>query len=379
MDVLFFWILLVGSSFSYFIYPALLIFVPRRRVSENLENYEQSELKARISLIVTAHNEAARIREKIENCLALDFQNLEIVVASDASTDETDKIVQEFASRDVKLVRAEERRGKEYAQLNAISRSTGDVIVFSDVATSIPKDALGLIVEYFKDPTVGAVSSEDRFISRDGRLVGEGAYVRYEMWLRGLESKRAGLVGLSGSFFAARRSVCEEWDVFSPSDFNTALNCARKGLLAVNAPDVLGVYQDVSDSSQEYARKVRTVIRGITALSRHTEVLNPFKFGAFSFQVFGHKVMRWLVPWFQVLLFLVSLIVAGEGLIYLLALMVQLTFYTCVLGGYVRPSLLVYSFVRIPYFFFQANLAIAQATIAFLRGRRMNVWAPSQR
>lgn len=378
MLVILFWLAALGALFSYFIYPLLLRLMPSRR--KGLETKDQSLSPEKVSLIVTAHNEAHRIRDKIENCLALRYPDLEIIVASDASSDDTDKIVCEYENQGVKLARAEERKGKEYAQLQAINAASGDILVFSDVATSIPEEAIGRMVAYFGDPSVGAVSSEDRFMSLDGSVVGEGAYVRYEMWLRGLESERAGLVGLSGSFFAARRGICKEnWDIYSPSDFNTALNCVREGLVAVTAPDVLGYYKDVADASKEYQRKLRTIIRGLTAISRHPEVLNPFKFGWFAFQVFGHKLMRWAVPWFQALLFCVSIALVGKAGIYALALVLQVFFYGCVLAGHLIPELRKKTFIKIPYFFFQVNLAIAHATVYFLRGRRMTVWTPSKR
>lgn len=375
---LMFWLAVFGALFSYLLYPMLLQLLPRRRGASC--QHARPPVEPKISLIVTAHNEEARIREKLENCLKLDFPGLEIIVASDASTDETDQIVAEYSNRGVRLARAEERKGKEHAQLQAIKASTGEILIFSDVATSIPEDAIDRMVRYFDDPVVGAVSSEDRFVSRDGTVAGEGAYVRYEMWLRGVESDRAGLVGLSGSFFAARREVCEEgWDIYSPSDFNTALNSARKGLVAVTAPDVLGYYHDVADASKEYQRKIRTIIRGLTALSRHAEVLNPFRFGWFSFQVFGHKLMRWAVPWFQILLFVTSVLLAGKGTFYSLALLAQLLFYGVVIAGHYKPELRERTVFKIPYFFVQVNLAIARATVEFLKGRRMTVWTPSKR
>jgi cellulose synthase/poly-beta-1,6-N-acetylglucosamine synthase-like glycosyltransferase len=373
-----FWISVFGVLFSYFLYPLLLRLAPRRKGAA--VSYPEPASAPSVSLIVTAHNEEGRIREKIENCLQLTYPGLELIIASDASRDGTDAIVGEYSGKGVLLARAEERKGKEYAQLQAIRKASGDILVFSDVATSIPEDAIEKMARYFDDPSVGAVSSEDRFVSRDGSVVGEGAYVRYEMWLRGVESQRAGLVGLSGSFFAARREVCDtDWDILSPSDFNTALNSARKGLVAVTAPDVLGFYQDVADASKEYQRKNRTIIRGLTALSRHMEVLNPFRFGWFSFQVFGHKLMRWAVPWFQMLLFFTSLLLMARGGVYGLALFVQILFYGVVVAGHLKPSLRERTVVKIPYFFVQVNLAIARATIDFIRGRRMTVWTPSQR
>lgn len=89
---------------------------------------------------------------------------------------------------------------------------------------------------------------------------------------------------------------------------------------------MLGHYQDVADPGKEYQRKLRTVIRGWTALARHPEVLNPAKFGLFAWQVFSHKLMRWAVPWFLVVLFVVSIMLAGSGWIYSLALVLQLAF-----------------------------------------------------
>ncbi|SFM53753.1 glycosyltransferase family 2 protein [Marinobacter zhejiangensis] len=379
MVVITFWLALLGAVFSYFIYPIVLMLIPKRQVKDFGQETPDSP-PPKISLIVTAYNEESRIREKIKNCLEIDYPDLEILIASDCSSDQTDEIVGEFRGKNVVLARATERKGKENAQLQAIGKSTGDIVVFSDVATTIPADALRKLVRYFDDPDVGAVSSEDRFVSRDGGIVGEGAYVRYEMWLRRLESSRAGIVGLSGSFFAARRDVCEvDWDIYSPSDFNTALNCARKGVVAVTAPDVVGIYTDVSDPQKEYQRKIRTVIRGWTALSRHLEVLNPSKFGLFAFQVFGHKLMRWAVPWFLVLLFITSIALAGKGAFYTLALLGQAAFYGLVLAGHFSPDLRAQALIKIPYFFVQVNIAIAHATVFFLTGRRMTVWTPSKR
>ena len=365
-------------GFSYFIYPVILKFLPDRQKTVSSSESKQESF---ITLIITAHNEEKRIREKLDNTVKIDYPTelLEIIVASDCSTDQTDEIVASYAQQGVRLVRADERKGKEYAQLCAIREARGDILVFSDVATKIEPGALHLLVNHFDDPKVGAVSSEDRFVSNDGSIVGEGAYVKYEMWLRSLESERAGLVGLSGSFFAARKDVCDEWDIYSPSDFNTALNCAKKGLVAVSSSQVVGIYSDVKDPSLEYQRKIRTIIRGITAVSRHTEVLNPFKFGLFAFQVWSHKILRWAVPWFLILFFVITLLLSGAHWFFVLVLIGQLAFYACVLCGHFSPKLRNIPWVKIPYFFVQVNLAIAVATLKFLSGKRMTTWSPSQR
>lgn len=381
IETLLFWMLLLLSAYSYFLYPLLLrgLLVWRGTTADSPPANEL-ELPT-VSLVITAHNEAARIRDKLNNTLAIVYprDRLEIIVASDSSSDETDAIVDEYANRGVRLVRAGERLGKEHAQQCAVQAARGEILVFSDVATRIPPEAIGKLVAVFADPQVGAVSSEDRFLSQDGRLMGEGAYVRYEMELRRMESRLAGLVGLSGSFFAARRAVCADWDIHAPSDFNTALNCARLGLRAVTAPEVLGYYRDLKDPRQEYQRKLRTVLRGITGLARHLEVLNPVRFGLFAFQMWSHKVMRWLAPWCLLGLFAVTLAIHSRHWLYALALWGQAGFYGVALAGHWYPRLRALTPVRILYFFVQANVAVAQATLYFLAGRRMTTWQPSSR
>jgi cellulose synthase/poly-beta-1,6-N-acetylglucosamine synthase-like glycosyltransferase len=377
MIALLFWLCMLGALYSYFIYPLLLVGL--RRLRGPRPAAAEAGTPVSMTMVVTAFNEEARIREKIENTLDLRYPGLEMIVASDCSTDATDAIVREYEARGVRLVRAAERLGKENAQGCAIREARGDVIVFSDVATRIQPDALVKLAQHFREPGVGAVSSEDRFITQEGEVAGEGAYVKYEMWLRQLESGLAGLVGLSGSFFAARRGVCEEWDIHSPSDFNTALNCARKGLRAVTAPDVLGFYRDLKDPRKEYDRKVRTVLRGITAIARHKDVLDPSRFGLFGWQVWSHKVMRWAVPWFLIAVFLLNLPLLGSHPLYGLLFAAQLAFYGIALAAHASARVKQRSLPRIIYFFVQVNVAIADACRRFFRGERRTVWQPSAR
>jgi glycosyltransferase involved in cell wall biosynthesis len=376
-----FWLFLFLSLYSYFIYPLLLVLLAKLQVRLKSSGIDAAPNVPSLTLIVTAFNEQTRIREKIDNMLALDYpaERLELIIASDCSTDDTDAIVGEFAARGVRLVRAAERLGKENAQWCAIQQASGDILVFSDVATQMPADALRKLVAYFADENVGAVSSEDRFLSDNGAIAGEGAYVRYEMWLRQMESNLAGLVGLSGSFFAARKSVCQQWDIHCPSDFNTALNCARAGYRAVTAADVLGFYKDLKDPQKEYQRKVRTVLRGITAVARHPDVLSLTRFQLFALQVWSHKIMRWGVPWFLASLFLVSLALAGDGWFYTLALLGQLAFYGVAIAAHSNESIKNHGVARIIYFFVQVNVAIAEATVKFFSGKRMTTWQPSAR
>ena len=370
-----FWICAVGAIYSYALYPMiLLLLVPKRRASS-----PSARTQPKVSLVIACRNEEKRLGAKIENALKLSYPSIEIMVASDSSDDGSDAIVESYAPKGVRLVRSPERRGKEYAQGLAIAAATGDIIVFSDAGTDLPPDSIDHIVDRFQDLRVGAVSSEDLFIGADGKLAGEGAYVKYEMWLRRLESERAGLVGLSGSFFAVRRSALSKWDASIPSDFACALMTNRAGLVAVSDARVRGIYKDIKDPRKEYQRKVRTAVRGMTGLGRLAGVLNPFRYGLFAFQVWSHKVMRWLVPWFLLGLLVSSLLLRDTAPFYEWALWLQVAGYAVVLVAHVLKVVRDIGPVRIGYYFIQANLALAHAAILFISGKRIVVWDPSVR
>ena len=207
--------------YAYFGYPLCLLIIS---VFKKPNNYSPSNnYQPTVSYIITAYNEEKRIKEKIENSLKQDYskEKLEIIVASDCSSDGTDEIVRTFEDKGIKLIRAPERKGKENAQKHAVDAASGEILVFSDVATVLKPDGISKIVGNFGDPAIGCVSSEDKFIDKDGNISGEGASVKYEMFLRKLESKVNTLVGMSGSFFAARREVCKNWATDLQSDFNT--------------------------------------------------------------------------------------------------------------------------------------------------------------
>ncbi len=367
-----------GSLYSYFIYPLLLKLFPKQEL-----NLVANELLPHISVIIAARNEAKRIATKLQGTLALDYPSdrLEVIVASDASDDATDSIVQSFAQRGVKLARTSTRGGKEAAQAHAISMARGEVLVFTDAATRLSPDSLKLIVEDFRDPSIGAVSSEDRIEQApgDGQGSGEGAYVRYEMWLRRLESDRAGLVGLSGSLFAVRRPVADLWPSDVPSDITAALSSARLKLRAISNPQLIGYYADLQNPEKEYERKVRTVVRGMAAVGARAELLNPFRYGLFAFQLWGHKVMRWLTPVFMITLLASNIALAPGSGFYSFLLILQCAFYLVAVCAWRFAPLRGITFFRLCAYLLQVHWALLHAGFRFLRGERIVVWNPSVR
>jgi cellulose synthase/poly-beta-1,6-N-acetylglucosamine synthase-like glycosyltransferase len=334
-----------------------------------------------VSFIITAYNEELRIRDKLDNSLAQNYptDRLEIVVASDCSTDHTDSIVKAFKPHGIRLIRADERKGKEAAQKLAVQATSGEILVFSDVGTILPPHGISTIVKNFHDHTVGCVSSVDRFVDSDGKLSGEGAYVNYEMFLRQLETKVNTLVGLSGSFFAACREVCEPWAEDLQSDFNTLLNAVKLGLRGVSDPDSVGYYKNLADERKEYERKVRTVLRGISVLMKSLPMLNPIKYHLFSWQLFSHKLCRWLVPFAMVLAFVSNMLLIAGSAFYQYTFGFQVTFYVMALAYFWIQHLPKKDMLRIPSFFLMANLSILDAWYRYVRGERILGWDPSKR
>jgi cellulose synthase/poly-beta-1,6-N-acetylglucosamine synthase-like glycosyltransferase len=374
---LIFWGSVAFIVYAYAGYPLLLLLigtVRRRRI-------RRGPITPAVSYIIAARNEESRIGEKLESTLRLDYpqERLEVIVASDCSDDRTDEIVGSYAGRGVRLVRAPARLGKEATQKLALAAACGEILVFSDVATIVEPGGVRAIVQSFLDPTVGCVSSKDCVLGEGGHANGEGAYVQYEMLLRTLETRVGSLVGLSGSFFAVRRQVCHEWVSDLPSDFNTVLAAVRLGLRAVSDPDSIGYYRSIANPSREFDRKVRTVLRGISTLMRGASLLNPLRYGLFSWQLFSHKLCRWLVPLAMLAALAANTALAGRDPFYLTLWIGQCAFYGLALAGLAGGRWLPRRLLRLPSFFVLVNASIAHAWYRYARGDRMLIWTPSRR
>jgi cellulose synthase/poly-beta-1,6-N-acetylglucosamine synthase-like glycosyltransferase len=363
--------------YSYFGYPLSLYLISLIRI----KNHKIKIIYPRVSLIVTAFNEKERIREKIENTLSIAYpkDNIEIIIASDGSTDGTNEIISSYAGKGIHLLPIPVRGGKESAQKEAVRRSTGEILVFSDVSTMIEANGIVQIVSNFADPEVGCVSSRDLVIGPDGKTGGEGFYVKYEMWLRRLESRVSSLVGLSGSFFAARRVVCEDFAEDLDSDFRTLLNSVKAGKRGIIDPMAIGYYRDILDPRKEFDRKERTVLRGITVFFRNTEFLNIFKYGLFSYQYLCHKLLRWLVPLFMIISLLIIVIMSFNSLAYLIILLSIIAVFSYYLLLHYNIIGNPINIMMVPVYFIMVNLSILTAWWKYFKKERVTVWNPTKR
>lgn len=378
---------LFSILYAYFGYPVLLLYLKSRRINKAEAGIEPSSY----SIIISTRNESANIKAKIENTLDLDWfdgkklrdvvassNEIEIIVADDASDDGTLEIVNSYAESGVKVSRLQERGGKEVAQKKAVEFSRGEIILFTDTKVLISHDVILKARAYFSDPNIGAVSSVDKVVDESGES-GEGAYVKYEMKIRELESEVASLVGLSGSCFLVRREIASAIRGNLCSDFFSATEAVRLGKRSVLARDIIGSYKAVTDSGKEYERKIRTVLRGMSAILEQPEVFDYSKFGFFSIQVLSHKIYRWLVPWFFILLFFSSMFLRRCVCMWGLVFWAQVIVLGLALAGYLKEDLRRYALVRIPLFFVLSNTAILVASVRLLKGESVIVWDPSKK
>lgn len=376
-DVLF-WLAIGWVLYGYIGYPvllALLRFLRPRPVC-------RAPIVPPLTVIVAVHNGERALRAKLANLLEQDYppDRYQLIVADDASTDDTPAILAEHAARGVAHVRIAERGGKERAQRAALPHATGEIVIFTDVGTRMARDGLATIVRSFADLSVGCVSSTDRFLDGQGRPAGEGLYVRYEMMLRRLESDVYSLVGLSGSFFAARRSVLEGFSDRLPSDFCTLLGSIRAGLRGVADEEAYGFYADVVHRGDEFGRKVRTVVRGLTAFFSARDLLSPLRNPIFFWQLLSHKFVRWTIPFAMLVALLASLVPALQGsLFFQVVLALQLAAYLHAALAEFFPRLDANILGRTVHFFIVANASILVAWMCYLAGQRVVMWNPTVR
>lgn len=372
-----FWSSIVFLAYTFAGYPLLLAFVSlfhRRRT-------QRQDIVPTVTLIVPAHNEAKIIKSKIENCLQLDYprEKLEMIVASDASQDETNDIVRAFAGRGVRLLETQERKGKHYVQMLARDSSVGEILVFTDAGVQLPPDSIHRIVSNFADPSVGCVSSEDEVVGQS-KGQGEGVYVRVEMWLRRLEAEVGSLVGNSGSFFAARREVCDmPWHPSQSSDFFLALHAIERGQRAVVDQSCRAQYGLVRSEKAEFRRKVRTIVHGIDVLFLHLKLMNPFRYGFPAWQIVSHKLFRWLVPFAMLFLLVSNAMLYRSNSFYAVLFALQLAAYGGGLLAMAMRQVAKFKPFKLVAFLLMANAATITAWLEFCAGERYAAWEPSRR
>lgn len=376
-----FWVCIALLVYAYVGFPLLVMLVGAIRN----RSVRKEPVTPAISLIIAAYNEEDCIGERLENALATDYprEALEIIVASDGSSDGTEEIVSDYATRSVRLLRLP-RYGKIHALASAVREATGAVLVFSDANIDVEPQALRKIAGNFADPMVGGVVGNTSYRIQRGSESsshGESSYWRYDTWIKALESRTGSVVSAHGGLYAIRRELFQvPADAAVTDDFFISTGVVEQGFRLVFEPDARAYENAIPAAAREFSRRVRLMTRGLRGVSLRRSLLNPFRYGFYSVVLFSHKILRRLLPLALLLLLASSVYLQGYHPFFGLALAGQLIFYLLALAGYgLRTTKLGRSKpLLIPFFYCMANLAALFALLRFARGERITLWQPQR-
>jgi cellulose synthase/poly-beta-1,6-N-acetylglucosamine synthase-like glycosyltransferase len=377
MIVALFYLSLLLVLYTYLGYPLLsaaLGLVLRREVAKR-------PIEPLVSVLISAYNEESSIAATLENKLRLDYppEKLEIIVVSDASTDGTDAIVAGFAQRSVRLLRQEPRAGKTCALNLAVPQARGEILVFSDANSLYAPDALRHLVANFADPTVGYVTGQMVYAGEDGTPVGDGcgAYMRYENALRSLESRTGSVVGVDGGIDAVRAALYRPMNPELLPDFVLPLRVIEQGWRVVYEPRALLCESALKEDADEYRMRVRVSLRAFWALLEMKRLLNPLRYPLFAWQLWSHKVLRYLCFLFLACAYLSNALLWEHGLFFRALFLAQNVLYLCALSLGLLERIGIHGrFLTFSRYFCLLNVAAAHACGKFLLGRKQVLWAP---
>jgi cellulose synthase/poly-beta-1,6-N-acetylglucosamine synthase-like glycosyltransferase len=325
-----FWFCAVAVLYAYVIYPMALVVFARWFGSQSSAAPQIAEGSLpRVSLLIAAYNEETTIAERLENALALDYpaDKLEIVIASDGSSDSTASVVQRYGDRRVRLLDYRERRGKAEVLNAAFRELTTDIVVLSDANTFTDRSALRHLVRWFQSPDVGVVCG--RLVLTDpasGRNV-DSIYWRYENVLKYYESRLGALLGANGAIYAIRRELFQgiRQNTLIDDFVIPLLTRLRTHCAIVYDADAVAYEETPAAIGSEFKRRARIGTGGFQSMSVLWKLLNPAQ-GWIAFTFFSHKIARWLCPFFLMGAFGANLLLlSNRG--YQLAFAVQSALY----------------------------------------------------
>jgi len=256
----------------------------------------------KVTVLITAHNEAARIEKRIFNVLASVYprDRLEVLVASDGSQDGTDRLVEELgANHPVRLFASGGRLGKTETQNRALASASGEIVVFSDAETQFASDFVSEIVGPFRDPAVGMTTGRLQLVDSGGVVApSQGAYWAYELRLRRLESKLHILAVASGQAMAVRKNLLRRMDPTIGEDCIVPLDVVVQGFRVVHCDAAEATDTLESEPAKELRTRIRMTLRNWLGTWSRPELLNPLKHPGYALALWSHKLLRWLGPFF---------------------------------------------------------------------------------
>ncbi len=358
-----FWGSLGALAWTHAAYPAAAAVAARFRGRP----VRRAEWAPTVSVIVAAWNEEAVIARRLENLLEQDYppEKVEIVVASDASTDQTDELVESMSTEEprVRLLRCE-RGGKVAAQNRAVRETDGEILAFSDANAVWEPDALAKLVRSFADPDVAYACGRLRLLEPDGTNR-EGVYWRYELWLREQESALGSVTGGNGSIYAVRRSDYVDVDPRFGHDLSLPYLMVQRGRRAVYDPEAVAWERPTPDIETEYRRKVR-MFEHCWAIVREGRMLRRVD-PVYLVELLSHRHLRYASGALHLVLFAATLALAPRGGVYAAALAGQLALLALAAA---RPGL--------PRYYVLVTWATVEALANYLRAGVPVVWEKAE-
>lgn len=378
-----FWVCVALLVYVYAGYPVLAAALGRVR-DRRVRAAAPGEFLPTVTVLIAAYNEARHIEATVRNKLQSDYpaDRLRVVVISDGSDDGTDDLVRGLGEPRVTLVRQEPRAGKTSALNLAMPQVASEVVVFADANSLYRADTIAHLVAPLADPEVGYVTGRMVYKAPDGSLTGEGCstYMAYENRLRAWETRLGSIVGVDGGVDALRRELWTPMRADQLPDFVQPLAVREQGHRVVYAPAAL-LYEDaLAAAGDEFRMRVRVGLRAFHALKDKAALLDPFRFGLFAWQLWSHKVLRYLAFLFMAGAFGANwalaagtnspgwaLLMTGQLVFYLLAAWGQAA------GGRGRTPPRI---AGLAYYLCVLNAASAVACWQFLRGKKQVTWKP---
>ena len=298
----------------------------------------KGEATPSVSVIICAYNEARHIRQKIANCLDFDYprDQTEIIIVSDGSTDDTDKILASLQGALVKTYRMPQQRGKTECQNLAAEIANNQILFFTDATVMHPPNALKLLVRSLCDSSVGCVTGKPVF-NRDMGPASMGLSKRekYEFYLRNKLGETTSLFGAQDCIYVIPRKLYIPINADLDSGFVAPLKLLEKGYRTVYEPAALAFVDRTPPSiKDEFIRRSRIALRGMRGLLHMRQLMNPLKYGFVAISLISTRLLRWLSPVFLIILFLSNLFLLDTGF-YFSSFIVQVGFYLTASIAYV--------------------------------------------
>ncbi|MEW6417357.1 MAG: glycosyltransferase family 2 protein [Nitrospirota bacterium] len=375
-----FWFSIIFVLYTYLGYPLLLLLLSLFYHNKNQKHLNQiGNFYPAVSLIISVYNEEEVIEDKILNSLELNYPKelLEIIVISDGSDDRTNEIVARYADKGVLLRYYEGRIGKTACLNKAIPLTKGEIIVFSDANSKYDKDAIRELVKHFSDEKIGFVTGHTKYrVERNSdKLYPIGLYSKIEKFTKKLESGLSSCIGADGAIFAIRKKLYQPLNDFDINDFVIPLNIIRQGFRGIMEEQAFCTEEAAKGNRGEFNRQARISNRTIRALFNNADMLNPFKFGIFSFELFSHKMSKFLAPFFMLTLLSVNLALINDGPLYVTSLSFQVILYLLSFLGHKSESFRDLSgLISVSRTFTMVNLAILWGWIKYFQGHTYTSW-----